>query len=136
MPLKDVADMALMAMRCHFIIAAALVSIARTEDQVEEQLQRYVEMRQHIAAFDNLLQTEASPQDQEVIKDLVMKLSMLFVFDFEAAICLKSWDNLTKIVRQARVCKDEVMYKAMGDCLLRSQASGKGQCSLLPGLTR
>lgn len=126
MPLKDVADMALMAMRCHFIIAAALVSLARTEDRVDEQLQRYIETRQHVAAFDKMLQTDASPQDEEVIRNLVAKLSTLFVFDFEAAVCLKAWDDLTRIVRQARVCKDEVMYKAMGDCLLRSQASGKG----------
>ncbi|KAF7546657.1 hypothetical protein G7046_g9241 [Stylonectria norvegica] len=123
--LKDVADMALMAMRCNFVNAAALISMARTEDRLDEQLQRYLEMRQHVEAFDSRLQTEVGSQDGEVINDLVDKMSTLFVFDFEGAVYLKSWDDLSQIVRKARVCKDELMYKAMGDCLLRSQASGK-----------
>ncbi|KAF7547940.1 hypothetical protein G7Z17_g7379 [Cylindrodendrum hubeiense] len=106
-----------------------LVSQARTEDKVEEQLQRYVEMRQHIASFgkifDSLSQKESDSGDAPVMGDMVTKLSTLFVFDFEGAICLKGWDELSQIVRKATICKDESMYKAMGDCLLRSPAPGK-----------
>lgn len=127
MPSKDVEEMALMAMRCHFVIAAALVSLARTEEKIDEQLQRYTDMRRHVASFDGQLQTEVGSQDAQIIKDLITKISTLFVFDFEGAIHLKSWDDLSQIVRKARVCKNEVMYKAMGDCLLRSQAPGKGK---------
>ncbi|KAK7429573.1 sporulation-specific protein 22 [Neonectria magnoliae] len=115
-------------MRCHFVIAATLVSQARTEDKVDEQLQRYVEMRQHVAAFDKAFESmprnEATSSDEAVMRDMVVKLSTLFVFDFEGAVCLKGWDQLGEIVRKAKVCKDELMYKAMGDCLLRSQAPG------------
>ncbi|KAK5997795.1 hypothetical protein PT974_00156 [Cladobotryum mycophilum] len=125
LPLSDVTEIILMAMRCHFAIAAALVAIARTEDKVDEQLQRYLEARHHIVSFDNLLQTEVGSQEKDIIQDLVAKLSTLFVFDFEAAIHLKNWDDLSHIVRKAKLCRDEVMYKAMGDCLLRSQAPGK-----------
>ncbi|KAF5630454.1 transcription factor [Fusarium tjaetaba] len=60
----------------------------------------------------------------QIYPDLLAKLSTLFVFDFESAVCLKSWDDLSQIIRRARICKDEMMYKAMGDCLLRSEASG------------
>ncbi|KAF5532762.1 transcription factor [Fusarium napiforme] len=60
----------------------------------------------------------------QIYPDLLAKLSTLFVFDFESAVCLKSWDDLSQIIRRARICKDEIMYKAMGDCLLRSEASG------------
>lgn len=127
MPLTEVAEMALMSMRCHFVVATALVSLARAEDEMDEQLQRYLETRHHVAAFDALLQTEVESQDEGVIRDLLAKMSTLFVFDFESAVCLKSWDDLGQIVRRARICKDEVMYKAMGDCLLRSQAPGKGE---------
>lgn len=125
-PLKDVAEMALMSMRCHFVIAAALIAVARTEDNVEQKLQRYLEMRDHVAAFDVQLQTEVAPQDDAIVGDLRAKSSTLFVFDFEAAVCLKNWDDLNQIVRKAEACNDEVMYKAMGDCLLRSQAPGRG----------
>lgn len=126
-PLNEAADTALMSMRCHFVIAAALVSLARAEDKMDEQLQRYLEMRRHVAAFDALLQTEIGTHDEEVARDLLAKLSTLFVFDFEGAVRLMDWDDLSEIVRKAKMCKDEVMYKAMGDCLLRAQAPGKGR---------
>ncbi|KAF4966640.1 hypothetical protein FSARC_5689 [Fusarium sarcochroum] len=122
---EDEADLRLMAIRCQFVIVTALVSQARTEDKVDEQLQRYLETRQHIAEFDVLFDAHfRSDINSPVHADLMSKMSTLFVFDFESAVCLKSWDDLNQIIRKARVCEDELMYKAMGDCLLRSQASG------------
>lgn len=118
-----------MTMRCHFIVAAALVSMARTQDVIEEQLQQYTEMRQHIAAFDEGLEVEGEAQDEKTIKDLVEKASALFAFDFEGAVALRSWDELGEIVRKAKICRDETMFKAMGDCLLRSHAPGRGEIS-------
>lgn len=119
-----------MAMRCHFVMAAAIVSNARTEDKVDEALQRYLEVRQHVAIFDGLFenhfQSTLAARNARVYTDLTAKMSTLFVFDFEGAICLKNWDDLGQIIRKARVCKDEKIYKAMGDCLLRSNASGQG----------
>ncbi|KAH7133344.1 meiosis protein SPO22/ZIP4 like-domain-containing protein [Dactylonectria estremocensis] len=125
----DIYDIQFMAMRCRFVISAALVSQARAEDKVQEQLQHYVEMRQHIQLFDEALesisQAELDSGNKPAIEDMVTKLSTLFVFDFEGAVCLKAWDELSQIVRKARICKDELTLKAMGDCLLRSQAPGK-----------
>lgn len=135
LPLSDFTEIALMAMRCHFIIAAchfiiaaALISMARTEDRIEEQLQRYVEARQHVSAFDKCLQIEGEAQPEEVTKDLIGKAAALFVFDFEGAVALKSWDELNNIVRKATMCQDETTFKAMGDCLLRSHAPGRSKC--------
>ncbi|KAF5027780.1 hypothetical protein F66182_111 [Fusarium sp. NRRL 66182] len=125
-PSEDEADIQLMATRCHFVIAAALVSQARTEDKVDEQLQRYLEARQHIAEFDMTFENHfRNKPELPVYPDLVGKMSTLFVFDFESAVSLKSWDDLGQIIRKARVCKDELVFKAMGDCLLRSEASGQ-----------
>jgi hypothetical protein len=127
LPASDATEIALMAMRCHFVVAAALVSLARTEDRVEEQLQYYLEARYHIGNFDAILETDTNTaQDENILKDLIAKLSTLFVFDFEAATTLKNWDDLNEIVRKAKICRDEVMYKAMGDCMLRSQAPSQG----------
>lgn len=127
---KDEAQIILMKARCHCIIAATSVSIARTEDKVEEQLQRYIETRHHIASFDSILQTIVHSLDEEVKLDLLSKMATLFVFDFEGAICLQAWDDLGQIVRKAKECRDEMSYKAMADCLLRSQAPGKGRCPI------
>lgn len=126
LPLADVAELTLMAMRCHFVVAAALVSLARAQDRLDHQLQRYLEARQQVAAFDGLLQTDVGPRDADVAEDLMAKMATLFVFDFEGAVALKGWDDLGQIVRRAKMCRDEAMFKAMGDCLLRSLAPGKG----------
>ncbi|PHH69992.1 hypothetical protein CDD82_7396 [Ophiocordyceps australis] len=123
---RDEAELALMAMRCHFVLGAALVSLARAEDRVHERLQRYREARRHVAAFDGLMQTDqADCHDAAVAKDLLAKMSTLLVFDFEGAACLNSWEHLGGIIRKAKPCRDEAAYKAMGDCLLRSQAPAK-----------
>ncbi|RGP64107.1 transcription factor [Fusarium longipes] len=121
----DDADIRLMAARCHFVVAAALISQARTEDNLDEQLQQYLEARYHILEFDTFFNDHVRNDPRSSIyPDLLMKMSRLFVFDFESAVCLKSWDDLSQIVRKATICKDERIYKAMADCLLRSEASG------------
>ncbi|CCT61743.1 related to transcription factors [Fusarium fujikuroi IMI 58289] len=125
LPSEDDTDLRLMSVRCHFVIAAALVSQARTEDKVDEQLQQYLETRRHISEFDTLFDTHfRNDPKSQIYPDLLAKLSTLFVFDFESAVCLKSWDDLSQIIRKAQICQNETMYKAMGDCLLRSEASG------------
>jgi hypothetical protein len=91
-------------------------------------LQRYLETRQHVAAFDTMLEKNRSEkQPEEVVQDLRRKMSTLSVFDFEGAVALKSWDDLSTIVRKADSCADESSLRAMGDCLLRSQAPGRGK---------
>lgn len=128
LPSSEATDIAMMALRCHFVIAAALVSLARKEDKVEEQLQYYLQVRHHMDEFYAILETDTDEiMDESTAADLNAKLSTLFVFDFEAATVLRDWDGLNEIVRKARTCRDEVMYKAMGDCVLRSKAPGKGQ---------
>ncbi|KJZ71961.1 hypothetical protein HIM_08641 [Hirsutella minnesotensis 3608] len=125
LPLADEADLRLMGLRCHFVIAAVLVSLARAEDRLDERLQRYLEARKQVAAYDSLMQDGLGVRDDAVQEDIGRKLATLFVFDFEGAVWLKAWDDLNVIVRKAKPCKDEALYKAMGDCLLRSQAPGK-----------
>ncbi|KAL7943849.1 meiosis protein SPO22/ZIP4 like domain-containing protein [Trichoderma barbatum] len=118
LPLSEIAEITLMTLRCHFVIAAALVSLARTEDRVEEQLQYYLQVRHHMREFYTAAETIADEiQDEHTRTDLNAKLSTLFVFDFEAATVLKDWDGLNEIVRKAKICRDEVTYKAMGDSL-------------------
>jgi hypothetical protein len=128
-PRTDGEELGLMALRCHFIAAAAHVSEARATDQVAEQAERYLEARQHAAAFDDRLSTEAGIKDKHIIQDLHAKSATMLVFDFEAVVALQDWDDLSPIVRRARMCREEVALKAMGDCLLRSRAPGNGKYS-------
>lgn len=127
LPASDDSEIAIMATRCHFVVSSALISLARTEDKVDEQLQYYLEARQHVRKFDAILEAKLdTTQEESVTMDLMAKLSTLLVFEFEAATALKDWDSLNEIVRKAKICQDEVTYKAMGDCILRSKAPGKG----------
>ncbi|KAM0422754.1 hypothetical protein ACHAPD_001217 [Fusarium lateritium] len=125
LPSEDVSGIGLMTARCHFVMAAALISQARTEDKVDEQLQWYLEARSHISEFDAFFSDHVRNDPQSgIYPDLLAKMSTLFVFDFESAVSLKQWDDSSEIIRKATVCKDESLYKAMADCLLRSEAPG------------
>ncbi|KAI2632325.1 meiosis protein SPO22/ZIP4 like-domain-containing protein [Hypoxylon sp. NC1633] len=83
-------DLSLRAMFCHFLMATALISLARSEDNIETQLQDYLMMRGHVKGFDSRLEERLSTLDEAFKNDLESKLSTLLVFDFEGAICLKS----------------------------------------------
>ena len=83
-------DLALRGMFCNFMAAAACACLARSEDNVEVQLQNYLNMRKHVKDFDAGYEDCLSTLDGAPRDDIRTKLSTLLVFDFEGAICLKS----------------------------------------------
>lgn len=115
-------------MFCDFIAAAALVSLARTEDNVEQQLQHYLIMRRHIVAYNAALEKQMSGGlDNRLKSDLTAKLATLMVFDFEAAMALNKTGELGFIIRTAVTCRDVNTLKAMGDIALRGKLPGQGK---------
>ncbi|PKS07050.1 hypothetical protein jhhlp_005647 [Lomentospora prolificans] len=120
-PLEDAKDLSLKAMCCYFIIGAALISLARREDVVDEKLRMYSEMRGHVARFEVELNERSRDIGKTVLEDLKAKLATLLIFDFEGAVALGTWDELAEVVRRAEMCGDAVAYKAMADCLLRAK---------------
>ena len=126
-PGDDARDVSLKAMCCHFVVAAAFVSMARTEDASEERQARYAELRKHVAEFDDEFQKQVGSLDADVLHDLLGKLATLLIFDFEAGVALQRWDDLRETVAKAAACEDAAAYKAMADCLLRaSDVPGRG----------
>jgi hypothetical protein len=120
MSAQDQGDIALRCMFCNFIVASALMVLARLEDNMEAKLQRYLEARHYIRDYSNQLENGAQGLDDVVMEDLSGKLGPLLVFDFEAAIALKSWDNLAGIARRATTATDLGTLHAMADCILRA----------------
>ncbi|KAG7080083.1 Transcriptional regulator [Colletotrichum scovillei] len=119
LPAEAASDLALRTMFCDFIAAAALISLARTEDNVEQQLQHYLVMRRHVVAYNAALEKQMSDGlDTRLKSDLTAKLATLMVFDFEAAIALKKTDELGFIIRTAVTCRDE-LEKMKGDRLAK-----------------
>lgn len=66
---------------------------------------------------------------EKVQRQILLQTSILYVFGFEAAVALKEWHRLLPLVQSAIICSDAATYKAMGDCLLRSQAPAEGKTS-------
>ncbi|KAK1659678.1 meiosis protein SPO22/ZIP4 like-domain-containing protein [Colletotrichum godetiae] len=132
LPAEAASDLAFRTMFCEFIAAAALVSLARTEDNVEQQLQHYLIMRRHVVAYNAALEKQMSDGlDKRLKSDLTAKLATLMVFDFEAAMALKKTDELGYIIRTAVTCRDVNTLKAMGDIALRGRLPGQALYSTL-----
>jgi hypothetical protein len=129
LPADVVGDLSLKSLFCNFMIASALAAMARTQDSKEQQLEDYCTMRRHISTFDTELQPKLKTLDSRSSQDLLDKLAILLVFDFEAAVNSATWDQLGQIVRKAQICKSVVSYQAMGDCLMRSNAPAQGEIS-------
>jgi len=119
-------DLCLRKMFCEFSATTALLALARGEDNIEVQLQDYLDLRKHVDSFDCLLQDKTGLLGEEAEEDLLRKLSILIVFDFEAACHLKAWDDLPEVLIKADCCKSQRMYELMADCVLCSQAPTQG----------
>ncbi|GKT44533.1 uncharacterized protein ColSpa_04714 [Colletotrichum spaethianum] len=130
-PAEAASDLAFRTMFCHFVAAAALVSLARVEDNVERQLQHYLDTRRHVKAYNDALEERMSGLDKRLKTDLVAKLATLMVFDFEAAMALKEHEVLGYIIRTAKTCRDVNALKAMGDIALRGKLPGQELYSTL-----
>ena len=115
-------DLSLKALFCHFMVASALVALARSEDDSEQRDADYRKMRKHVAAFDAELQGLLKTLGKPEAEDLFGKLAVLFIFDFEGCLALGEWQTLGETVHKAKTCENVGMYQAMGDCLLRSDA--------------
>lgn len=124
-PAQLAADLSLKVIFSNFVTASALVARARAQDKVEFQLQDYLLMRKHVAAFDKGLSAQLCVLEGQARADLLRKLAALLIYDFEGAICLKNWEELGVIVLKAVQCQRVATFQAMGDCLLRSGAPGQ-----------
>jgi len=125
MPLDTLQDLSLKIMCSNFIAGAGRVSLARQHDSIEERLQCYLKLRTHVAAFDKeltgWLELLGEDKDDRIQDDLLLKFATLLVFDFEAAVALKKWEDLAEVVGKASVCRDTTAYKAMADILFRAE---------------
>lgn len=124
--MRSQVEVTLKALFSHFIVASALVSFARTQDNVKEQLEDYQLMRKHVFAFDRLVPEYLSRLDEQSREDMVRKHATLLTFDFEAAVALGQWDDLGGIVQRAVPCRSAVAFQTMADSLLRAQVPGQG----------
>ncbi|KMU72544.1 hypothetical protein CISG_09531 [Coccidioides immitis RMSCC 3703] len=108
---------------CHFLAAVIEVSQARTHNDSEVQNQFYLNARAHIQGFRKV----ASPLFEQLSNDeslaaLTEKRRTLLAFDFEAAVRLKQWSNLSEMLNESRKIADEMLYSLFADAVLSSEA--------------
>ena len=113
-------------MSCDFLASLLLVALARVEDNIEVQLDNYLNLQHHVQNFDAKLEQSLDKLEDVVRNDLLDKLGVLIAWDFEAATQLKQWDRLKEIVLRAGICKRLRTYETMMDCILVSEASTPG----------
>ncbi|RYP44678.1 hypothetical protein DL768_008881 [Monosporascus sp. mg162] len=120
-------DLALRGMFCNFMAAAAFVCLARSEDNVEAQLQSYLNMRKHVKDFDAGYEDCLSTLDGASRGDIRTKLSTLLVFDFEVL-----YSTLRIIVNQIWALErfDHAKTAKYMRCLLQATLSGPPETSL------
>lgn len=121
-------DLSLRTIFCNFLISSALVALARSEDSLEQQLQDYLILRRHVLAVDREISAHVDSKDIDEVstQDLLQKLAQLLAFDFEAAVALKQYQELSEIVLKARQCQNAEALKGMADCALRANMPSEG----------
>ncbi|TLD16873.1 uncharacterized protein PgNI_00812 [Pyricularia grisea] len=114
-------DLPLRRLFCHFINASALTALARSQNDLERQLLDYQAVRKNVAGFEEALGTcrERLELPETQYKELLKKLQIIIVFDFESALHLRQISELGEIIRRASVCRNGETFKAMADSLLR-----------------
>ena len=116
------ADLSFRRMFCNFLAGSLLVMMAREEDEIEAQLQCYLNVRKHAKAFQVQYQTQIGALGGGARDDLSRKASALLSFDFEAAVRLKAWDEASQIVKDSKEFEASKLYGILADVILSSEA--------------
>ncbi|KAI9770778.1 MAG: hypothetical protein M1840_003028 [Geoglossum simile] len=133
MDASTLSDLALRRMFCDFLCVSLLAVLARSEDNIETQLQFYLNLRGHAEAFHKQLQDQLDRLEVDDAKeDLLKKYGTLAAFDLEAAVHLKSWDDLGQIIE---------VFEPLADIILQAKAPATTTlltlqvCSSLPQIS-
>lgn len=112
---------------CDYVCASLSFELARTEDSVEQQSQHYLHSRQYISSFRSLLPQLTNRPERET-NELQRQMAILLGYDFEAAIHLKSWNDLLLMVDEVVNMSLDPAWEVLGvmmDLILQSDAQGR-----------
>ncbi|OAQ96543.1 hypothetical protein LLEC1_04136 [Akanthomyces lecanii] len=118
------ADSTFTILRCHFVLASLYISQARIVNN-EHTCSLYADVEQHTAAFAELFMSSCGAAVDKY-PDLLQKQGILCIFQFEALLFRHFYEPLPGIIKQARLCNDANVLKALGGCLLQSDAPVQG----------
>ncbi|KAI9856788.1 MAG: hypothetical protein M1824_005259 [Vezdaea acicularis] len=120
MPKDTILDLSLRRMFCDFLAISLLIALARSEDNIEKQLQYYLTGRAHVEGFRARIPDQLTRLGPGSREDLLKKLGVVLAFDFEAAVRLKSWDSLELIIEECAAANEPRIYETLADIMLSS----------------
>lgn len=111
---------------CYYLCGCISVELARAEDNIETQLQHYLESRRHIQEFRGKRGSVQCNAEDETY-DLEKKFGILLGYDFEAATRLKDWEALRGIVEEAVSFNNKgiSIFEIITDVLISSEAPSR-----------
>ncbi|OAA52865.1 Meiosis specific protein SPO22 [Cordyceps fumosorosea ARSEF 2679] len=135
-PSEDDADATLITLRCHFVLASLYVSEARAGGGGggEHAPSLYADAERHAAAFAALFAEAGQRRVGGQCPDLRRKLGVLCLFHCEALLARQSHEHLPCVVKQARLCGDVDVFKALGSCVIQSEAPVHVKSSILKSI--
>ncbi|KAL9641268.1 MAG: hypothetical protein Q9204_000167 [Flavoplaca sp. TL-2023a] len=119
---EQYSDLSLRRLFCDFLGCCLLITLARGEDTIEDQLRYYLTLRKTMSNFRTLVKQQLPKLEGGAKSDLMRKYSCLIAFDFEAAARLKAWASLEDLIKESESCGDEKVYNIMADITLASEA--------------
>ncbi|KAJ3472006.1 hypothetical protein NLG97_g11371 [Lecanicillium saksenae] len=128
----DAAQDTFIMLRCHFILASLYISEAQIIKNEHTQ-SLYADVEHHATEFVHVLVHDQGSAAANC-PDLLQKLGILCAFQFEALLYRQFFDHLPCVIKQARLCKDANVLKALGGCLIRSDAPVQVKSSLLKSI--
>ncbi|KAI9804595.1 MAG: hypothetical protein M1833_006668 [Piccolia ochrophora] len=128
---QTLADLSLQKLFCNFLRASLTIVLARSEDNIHDQLQYYLELRSYVEDARKPLKDHLELLEGGAKEDLLKKFGTLLVFDFEAAARLKAWDDLTQLIDECSTCANNTLYETMADIILCVDAPNSTTISIL-----
>ncbi|PGH23466.1 hypothetical protein AJ80_02420 [Polytolypa hystricis UAMH7299] len=116
------ADLAIRRLLCDFLGAIISIAQARNSEDSQQQRDYYLDVRIHIQSFRGKVQVILDRRDGDEHSDLWTKYQTLLAFDFEAAVRLKQWQGLDKIIAESEQFADDKLYGIFADAMLCSDS--------------
>ncbi|MCJ1461183.1 hypothetical protein MMC28_011565 [Mycoblastus sanguinarius] len=116
------ADLSLRRLFCHFLCGSLLIVIARSEDNVGDQLQHYLNVRRVVDDIRTFIKDQINSLEGGAKDDLRRKHTSLLAFDYEAAARLKEWGSLPHIIKESETYGYRKIYGVLADITLSSEA--------------
>ncbi|KAL6711348.1 sporulation-specific protein 22 [Coniothyrium glycines] len=111
-------DLCLRLVFCEFLAACAYTTIARAEDNIEQCLQQYLEVRKHSQEFRRAAAEGIDKLGGSAQADIISKYFQIVKLELEAVLKLEKWDELDDLFDQCWKYKSPDHYETLADLVL------------------